>query len=248
VAKPTPKRPAASGRNPLLPFYIVIGVIAVAGVGLILWQMSETEAARRPVPLDPATLQQQQARGVSVGRPDAPVTVMEFADYSCPACAQYASFILPLVKEELVQEGVVNYVFYDFPLPGFPHSFLAARAARCAGDQQRFWEYHDLLFARQPSWSQDRDPLASFDRYAADLGLETREFSACLRSDRHAEEVTRNKVFGETLGINSTPSFIVNGKRVQPRNYRDFAQLIRAEAGQAPAAEEVEAPMGTDGV
>jgi protein-disulfide isomerase len=245
VARSSAKRPATPGRNPLLPFYVAIGVIALLGVALIFWQMRETEAARQPVTIDPASLQNQQAQGITAGRPDAPVTIMEFADYSCPACGQYATFVLPLVKDDLVRSGVAHYVFYDFPLPSFPHSFLAARAARCAGDQDRYWEYHDVLFARQGSWSQERDPMGSFDRYAGDLELDTRQFSSCLRSDRHAEEVTRNLRFGESLGINSTPSFIVNGKRVQPRNYREFEEIVRSEAG-LPAGEPAVAPVPAD--
>src|SRR5688572_23755378 len=110
-------------------------------------------AANAPIPvqIDPAELSRVQ--GISLGRADAPVVMYEFADYQCPHCAEWVTFIEPLIKERLVNTGVVRYVYYDFPIGSFPHSFVAARGGRCANEQGKFWEYHDLVYGRQQTWS-----------------------------------------------------------------------------------------------
>src|SRR5690606_31043959 len=108
----------------------------------------------------------------------------------------------------------------------------AARAARCAGDQGRYWEYHDALYARQARWSgRSSTPLNDFEEYAAELGLDRAAFSACLRSDRHAEVVTANIMLGERLGVRGTPTVIVNGRRVERWGYPELSELIKREAG-----------------
>jgi len=110
---------------------------------------------------------------------------------------------------------------------------VAARAARCAGDQGKFWEYHDLLFGQQSRWSTKPSvPIKQFEEYAAQLGLDTQAFGQCLNSDRHADVVSANRLLGEQLGVNGTPTVIINNKRVQrPLDYGELSELIEREAG-----------------
>ncbi|CAN5430877.1 DsbA family protein [soil metagenome] len=230
---------AVRRRSPLTPFYVIIGVVVLAGVGVLLYQMRGGAApALEPVPvvMDQAAL--ARVPGIPIGPESAPVVIYEFADFQCPGCAQYATFVMPLVKQRLVDEGTVRYVYYDFPLVSIhQHAFLASRAGRCANEQGRFWEYHDILYGRQPRWSAARDATPLFVDYAADAGLDRRAFESCLRSDRYAEEVSQNMRLGESLGVTGTPSIFVNGRRLQQiPAYSDLERIVREEAGTSPAA------------
>jgi protein-disulfide isomerase len=247
-----------SKRNPLLPFYVILGLVAVAGVIVLLTQLrgkggGATATEPVPVQIDPAELSRVQ--GISVGREDAPVVMYEFADYQCPHCAQWATFIEPLIKERLVQPGTVRYVFYEFPLGGaFRHSFLAARAGRCANEQGKFWEYHNLIFGRQDTWSPVDDPSDIFVQLAGDAGLNTTQFESCLRSDKYAREVTLTRQLGDKLGVQGTPTIFINGKRLEqiPGNFAELEAIVKKEAAGAasapPAADSAPAastPAGT---
>ncbi|CAN5149032.1 thioredoxin domain-containing protein [soil metagenome] len=241
MARSTPER------SSLTPLYVILGVVALAGIGVLLFQLSRGDpGATEPVPvtLDPQELSRVQ--GISRGSADAPVVILEFADFQCPGCEQFATFVSPLIEERLVEPGLVRYVHYDFPLVSIhAHAFLAARAGRCALEQDRFWGYHDILYARQTSWSSLDDPTDEFVEYAGELGLNGDEFAACLRSDRYAEEVTRSMRFGESLDVPGTPTLIVNGKRLaQTPSFAELEQIVRQEAGLTTADSAASASAG----
>lgn len=209
------RRSGARGKRPFLVPLVAAGVVAVGIVGnSIRSAASVGDMAVAPVELpgidaDPQGLV-SLARGVTLGDPDAPITILEFADFSCPHCAQFAQSIKPRIELAYLQEGRAKIVFHDFPLGSFPHSFLAARAARCAGDQERYWEYHDTLFRNQTEWSfASAPPAARLVGYAEELGLEAEAFETCLRSDRHADVVTANERLARELNLRSTPSILI---------------------------------------
>ena len=152
------------------------------------------------------------AQGITRGDPDAPLTILEFGDYQCPACGAFASGVKPLVDVAYIESGRARFVFYDFPLTEIhPHAFLAARAARCAGDQGGYWEYHDVLFRNQPSWSAQSQIVSTLVDYASEAGLAAAPFETCLRSDRHAQVVSANMRLGRELGVPGTPTIMVRG-------------------------------------
>lgn len=222
------------GRSPLAPFYIVLGVVALAGVGVLLYQLYGQEApATEPVDIAMDSVNLSEVQGISVGQEDAPVVILEFADFQCPACGQYATFVTPVIKERLVESGTVRYVHYDFPLVGIhQHAFLAARAGRCALEQNGFWPYHDVLYANQLTWASAGDPTDLFVDYAGQTGLDAGSFESCLRSDRYAEEVTRSLRLGESLGVRGTPTIFVNGMRLpEPPSYEQLEQIVLEQAG-----------------
>ena len=198
-------------------FYSVLAVVGLLGVGAVAYAVTlgrSDRAASAPLTLevldDPDSLV-ARARGVTKGDPDATVTILEFGDYQCAACGQFARDYKPGVELALVETGQAKLVFHDYPLVAIhPHAFLAARAARCADDQGRFWEYHDELFREQARWSPETDPMGTFESYAQRLGLDAADFRSCLRSDRHADLVTANLRLAEALGIPRTPTIIVN--------------------------------------
>ncbi len=188
------------------------------------------------VELDPGELQRVQ--GIAVGREDAPVVIYEFADFACPGCAQFAAVVTPYIKQRYVEQGNVRFVHYDFPLTSIhPTAFLAARAGRCAAEQGRFWEYHDLLYAQQQNWAGVEEPSALFVDYAGQVGLDRSVFETCLRSDRYATEVTKNMRLGEALNVPGTPTLFINGRRAEIRSLEDLDRLIQQEIGATRGSE-----------
>ena len=164
-----------------------------------------------------ATLRQQESAKIVLEPPEAdvradnapvrgtrtaPVTLIEFADYQCPYCQK----IHPELKQ-LQQEfpGKVAFIFKDFPLPAHNRAPKAAEASRCAGDQGKYWEYHDLLFQGK---ELDKEQLKL---YAHELQLDQARFDRCLDSGQEAAPVEKDVKEGKSLGVVQTPAFFVNG-------------------------------------
>lgn len=247
-------RPAPSKRrSSLTPFYVILGVVLLAGVALIATQVGGGggTAATAPVEVTLTPEQLQRVPGISMGRADAPITIFEFADFQCPHCGQWAAFIEPLIKERLVDTGKARYVFYDFPLPQFPYGFLASRAGRCANEQGKFWEVQKAIFARQQEWSYSDNPAERFAEYAEQAGLDGGAFEQCLQSDKYAREVSESRRLGESLGVQGTPTVFVNGQKLQdlPERYSQLEAEVRRIApgafADAPAAPAPDSAAGT---
>jgi protein-disulfide isomerase len=156
-----------------------------------------------------------------IGPANAPVTVVEFLDYQCPYCVRADPTILQLVKE---YGDKMRFVHRDFPIDGHPRAFAAARAARCAGEQGRFWEYHRSLFAK-PAGMDDADLRSR----AAELALNVEAFSSCYVSGRHDEDIRASEESGLAAGVESTPTFFVNGQMlVGAKPIEEFREAIDA--------------------
>jgi protein-disulfide isomerase len=218
--------PTASSGTETTKFYWILGAVAVLGVGIVGYSVGAkalSPTVSEPIEMDglddPAELM-QVARGVVKGDPAAPISIIEFADFQCPGCGGFATQVKPLLDAEFVDTGKAKFVYYDFPLVSMHvHAFLAARAGHCAEDQDKFWPYHDMLYRSQSRWSTVQNPAGFFEDYAEDLGLDEDEFSACLKSDRHADVVTANMQLGYQLQIQGTPTIMVTqgqgvGRRV----------------------------------
>lgn len=228
-------RQADSGSNTL---YYVLGAVAVIGIGVVAYSAGSSafsSAATEPVELTFESNEELAAlaQGVSRGDADAPVTIVEFGDYQCPACGSFALQYKPGIDQALVETGEAEFVFYDFPIvSGHPNAFLAARAARCAGDQGAYWEYHDQLFRNQARWSTATMPTSAFEDYAADVGIDEDEFAGCLNSDRFADVVTANLELGRRMGVGATPTMLlnVNGqtRRMDAYDVQSIQQAIEA--------------------
>lgn len=226
------KSGASSDMKAFYGILIAVAVIGIVAVGYSVGSNAMGTAAAEPVTLEVEDLGQlvQMAQGVTEGDASAPVTIMEFGDFQCPACQGFALQVKPQVKLRYVDTGQAKFVFHDFPLSQHPNAFLAARAARCAQDQDRFWQYHDHLYQNQAAWSNDGSPVGRFVGYAEDLGLDVETFEGCLRSDRHAELVTANIHLGQQLGVPGTPAVYVSrgGGMVSRLPSYDFRTIERA--------------------
>jgi protein-disulfide isomerase len=254
---------AVGGREPGSGKLVwVLGGAGVIAIAIVVWNLlsSATDQTERgPIPLDYGSPQElvALAAGITSGNPDAPVRIMEFGDYQCPNCRDFHQFAKPLIDMSYVQAGTAAFVYYDFPIyEGHPHAFLAARAARCAGDQGAYWSYHDLLFQTQSQWSFRADPLNDFLALGEQLGLNDGDFRSCVRSDRHAEVVMANRLLGQQLGVQGTPTILIDtgdgpAVRLQDwgieniRRVVDEAIAARAQPSAEPSAQPAAPSEGT---
>lgn len=157
----------------------------------------------------------------SHGSSDAPVTLLAFTGYECSHCAKFAIETEPIVKREYVIPGKVRYVFGDFVFDSQKNGFVAARAAHCAGDQDRFWEMHDLIFS-----SQGNAPQANLMSHAQSLNLDTDGFKQCLDDGLHADSIERSMATGKKLGVTGTPTFCI-GVSTGTSNEIQVVQTLR---------------------
>jgi protein-disulfide isomerase len=163
------------------------------------------------------------AQDPSIGAASAPVTIVEFSDFQCPFCQRVA----PTLKQVQQTYGdKVRLVWKDFPLTQIhPQAFKAGEAAHCAGDQKKFWEYHDRLFA-----NQDALEPTDLKKHAADLGLDAASFGACLDSSKYGERVRNGVAEGSRLGVDSTPTLYINGRVLSgAQPYETIAAVIDEE-------------------
>jgi protein-disulfide isomerase len=235
------KKAPAQGANRMKTFYGVLVAVAVVGGAAIIYAAKGGAAgsmATEPLTMEAissASELTQRARGFSIGAENAPVDMRVFSDFTCPGCGQWAGRIEPMLKSEFINNGRLRLTYYDFPLSGgiHTHSFVAARAARCAGDQEKFWDYHDRLFATQQQWSYSSSiPVDFLVDLAQQTGLDAKTFESCLRSDQHADVVTANKMLGEALRVGGTPTVFINGTELRNwGNYDDVKRAIEMAGG-----------------
>lgn len=175
----------------------------------------------------------KQVSGRVAGNPDAPVKIIEFADFQCPYCKQFHDTTGKQLFEQYVNQGTVSFQFVSFAFIG-PESLQAAQAAECAADQGRFWDYHDLLYLRQGQENSGVFSSANLKKFAQELkqpfpNFDTGKFDQCLDSGQKAAVVDEQVKQARTAGVKSTPSFLVNGlamSGVQP--IEAFKQAIEA--------------------
>ena len=138
------------------------------------------------------------------GQPSARVAIIEYSDYQCPFCGQYSRDVFPRLDSDYVKGGKIRYYFRDLPLSSHPQALPAAMASRCAGDQGKFWEMHERLFANQNALTAD-----ALKQHAAALGLDAAGFEACLASGKYRSAVARSIASAERLRIDGTPAFLI---------------------------------------
>jgi protein-disulfide isomerase len=160
-----------------------------------------------------------------LGDENAPVTIIEYSDFQCPYCGRLYRNALKDIKENYVDTGKVKFVFRHFPLSFHEFAQKAAEAAECAGEQGKFWEYHDKLFENQNALKID-----DLKKYASELGLDTTQFNDCLDSGKYKERVKSDSSLGQSQGVSGTPASFVNGIKVSgAQPFSAFQQIIEAE-------------------
>ena len=227
------------------PFYFGLAAVALVGAAAIGYFATRPEEQPRATVVDPNLA--TEAQGFLRGDSTAPVQIMEWADYECPACAQFATITEPDVRKRLIETGLASYRFFDFPLEQHRNTVGASTAAACAGDQGKYWEMHDRLFAGQTDWNTQAtsSPKRVFEGYAREIGLDAAAWETCYDSDKHARRIQANRAAGERRQVRSTPTFVI-GKRMIPGAlpYDMLKALVDSAAAEAKAAAPAATPPG----
>lgn len=159
------------------------------------------------------------------GNPEAQVTLVEYSDFQCPACASYYPMVKQLADEYKDQ---IRIVYRHYPLRSIhPNADLAGRAAEAAADQGKFWEMHDMLFNTQRNWSSLGNPKDHFIGLATSLELDVNAFTAALESDDTQARVNEDVRTGNSAGVSGTPTFFLNGQKItNPQSYEQLKSHI----------------------
>ncbi len=194
--------------------FIIIGVLAVIVLTVII--LSSIKPPLEVV--DPVFHKASITDGLTMGDPNAPVKVIEFADFQCPYCGVYWSSIEPDIIANYVETGKVFYTFSPFSFVGsyvqdnpWDESIKSAEAAYCANDQGKFWEYRDYIFGNQSGENDGHFSREMLIEFAKRLDLDMNVFEECLDTDAHYQTVMDANSFASEMGVNSTPSVLVDG-------------------------------------
>lgn len=209
-------------KSSLMPFYIGIGVVVTVGAILLGYTLLNRggdvpEFGSLPkTTINAATGKDAQGYWYK-GNPDAPVKVIEYADFQCPGCASFSTGLGEQITKQYIESGQVQLSFREFPLPQHQQAVPAAMAARCAGEQGDFWSMHDTIYRRQNDWSENRNAQNMFVGYAKSLGLDAAAFESCVADNTFKPQIDASVKEGEAAQIPATPSFLIDGK-VIPTN------------------------------
>ena len=190
------------------------GVVAVAAIALGVYFGTRPPAAGPPAVAAASTPDKSTLLGVMpgdhvLGDPNAPITMIEYASLTCPHCAHFNTQILPDVKKKWIDTGKVKLIYRDFPLDQV--AAKAAQIAECA-PKDRYFGVIDLIFAGQQSWATASDPMAALAKPLRIAGLGENEIKECLANEAMSNAVVADLQTGQTLGVNSTPTLIINGQ------------------------------------
>ncbi len=157
------------------------------------------------------------------------VTVVEFGDFQCPACAVAYQVVNQIKKK---YEGKVRFAFREFPIAVHKNGYSSALAAETAGGQGMFWEMHDMLYDNQKEWSDRNDAIDIFTSYAKKIGIDADKFKKDVEDKKYDAKIQNDLKDGNMLGVNATPTFFINGKKYSGvLTYEDFMSKIEKEMG-----------------
>ena len=149
-----------------------------------------------------------------LGNEAAPVTIVEFSDFQCPACSYFYSKVYPDFKKQLLDSGKAKLYLIDFPLLDIhPQAEKAAEASHCAQEQGKYWEMHDALYASQKDWSGKTTAEKTFNKLAKNLNLDTTKFADCLKTEKYKPLVLEGLKAGMEAEVEGTPTFYLNGEK-----------------------------------
>lgn len=187
----------------------VLVIVAASGlVWTLFFKPQPTAAGTVPPPPITDVNETIEAKHLTNVEGSGPIAIVEFTDFQCPFCARHQSETAPTLKKQLMESGTARYITMHLPLPMHPQALEAAEAAECAADQGGFWKMHETLFARQKDLA-----TTNYVALAGELGLNLREFEACLDSDNTLKRVKAHANEAQRLGVMSTPVFFLGRVR-----------------------------------
>ena len=179
-----------------------------------------------------------------LGPDSAPIKILDFSDFQCPACGTAVPIVDSLMEK---YPGKIQLVFKHFPLRMHVWAPVAHQSAECAAQQGKFWEYYKLIYRNQMVWSALSDPMVSYATYANEVGMNMDAFSQCMVDAKITERITAEKQEGEALEVKSTPTFFINGKMFAGPQELQMGgeELIRKTLGLPPVIKDAPQPQST---
>ena len=163
-----------------------------------------------------------------IGNAEAPITIIEYASLTCPHCATFHAETLPQIKKEWIETGKAKLIYRDFPLDKYAAS--AAMIARCA-PEDKYFIFLNAFYAQQKNWSRADDPVRVLTQLAGLGGMSKDDVDACLANEELQDAILQMRLDGQMeYGINSTPSFVINGKMINNLPYEDFKDILEDAA------------------
>jgi protein-disulfide isomerase len=248
VSRKNAVREARNASSRPKPFYWLLGVIVIVGAAALSYVAAKPKNAVTDVPQIADTTNAGPAQGYLIGKPDAPVKIVEFADFECPSCAGFSVVTEPDVRSRIINAGLANLTYMDFPLTQHRNSLAASNAAACADEQGKFWPMHDRLFQAQTEWNGEATdvPKPFFKRYAQEVGLDVAKWEACYDARKYQKRISANLAEGLRRGVNSTPSFLIGSKLYAGmRSYDDMKAIVDSIGKTAAAAPVAAAPTAS---
>lgn len=235
VSGGAPKNPREGGADKK-NFYLILGVVLVAGIATL----SYLAVQRRDnvTQLDP-NMAPVANQGHVMGSDAAPIEVVEFADFECPACGSFANLTAPDIKARLVNTGQIRFRFVDLPLDIHPNTWAAHNAAWCASEQGKFWEMHDLIFQNQDRWATQatRRPNGVLTPLARQAGLDMQQYETCVDTRKFYPQIKANYDEAVRRGIPSTPTFLIGSKQINGAiSYDEFKRHVDEALAAVPRA------------
>ncbi len=208
-------------------FYIGLGALAVGGAGVLFVAMGRGGATVPTGPIDLAAI--EAARdwgGYVVGDADAPVEIIEYADFECPACRVWWVLTAHDVKRRLVSSGRVRFSFRDFPLSGHRNASQAHHAAACAGEQGMFEQMHDKLFDTQNLWTGRAGVEGRFYGYAEEIGVDLARYDECMGEGRYRARIQASIETGADMGVTGTPAVFIGNTKYSGITYDQLKAIV----------------------
>lgn len=222
------RREQVKRRNLMIIGGIVL--VAIIAVVLLVTQNDQPVTAGSFVTVEPK--EWPQPNGKALGPEDAAVVIRDFSDFQCPFCRQFATGVKDRIIEEFVSTGKVRFEYHHFIVidanVGGNESRRAAEASECAAEQNRFWDYHDMLFANQRGEGSGAFTDARLKAFAESIGLDTAQFNSCFDSRKYRRAVEDDEKLARSYRLTVTPSVMVNDQLVQ--NPLDFSVVTAAIA------------------
>jgi protein-disulfide isomerase len=191
-------------------FYLIFALVAVGGIGALTYASARSKDQVRVASVD-TTLPAVQSEGYVMGSPTAPVEVIEFGDFECPVCSQFATLTEPDVRTRLVNTGQTRFRYIDFPLEMHKNTWNASRAAACADEQGRFWEMHDALYQSQDRWNGEAtsNPDKFLKSLAKQVGLKQDQFDQCVDTKKYQAKIQAHRKIAIDRRVDRTPTFFI---------------------------------------
>ncbi|MCJ7805747.1 DsbA family protein [Patescibacteria group bacterium] len=203
-------------------------IILFGGI-FLMSRSNKSSSNTSQVPANSQLLVRSDSYKTATDSASAKVTVVEFGDFECPACQEAHPVTKQMLKD---YDGKVNFVFRNFPLPQHTKAQISSEAAEAAGAQDKYWEMYDKIYENPGEWENSESPLDVFSGYAKDIGLDVTKFENDVKANKFSNKIQQDMADGIALGINSTPTFYINGQQmVGVPDYSQLKQVIDKALG-----------------